>query len=62
MTRNDVIETLADYYGLDYPEMKENGEYDLRNNYDWQAGCAMNGGYWLTLSDVVYALRDYYDE
>lgn len=55
MDRKEIIERLAEYFGID-PD--ENGEYDL-DSYDWQAGCSMGyGGIWLTLANVVEALAD----
>ena len=55
MDREEIIEKLAFYFGLD---TNEDGEYDL-DSYDWQAGCSMgHGGLWLNLANVVDALTE----
>ena len=55
MDREEIIEKLASYFGL---EPGEDGEYDL-DSYDWQAGCSMGyGGLWLNLANVVDALTE----
>ena len=55
MDREEIIERLAEYFGI---EPDENGEYDL-NDYDWQAGASMGyGGMWLNLANVVEALTE----
>jgi len=62
--KDKLIETLAEYFGLDLPEYK-NGEYDIHNKYSWVAGCSMGGGFdapWLTLENVVDALSDFCDD
>ena len=55
MDREELIEKLAFYFGLEPDE--ETGEYEL-DSYDWQAGCSMGGGIWLNLANVVDALAD----
>lgn len=61
MTRNELVEALADYYGLDYPEYDEkHNKYKVRG-YDWEAGC-YNNHTWMSLQEVVYALEDLCDE
>lgn len=60
MTKDEMIEALADYFGIDVPE-KENGRYCW--DYDWESGCSFgNLGPWLTLKNVVYALEDYCED
>ena len=61
MTKNDMIEALADYFGFDYPDVDpDTGEYDL-GTYDWEAGCYA-GDAWMSLKNVVYALEDLCEE
>lgn len=48
MEREEIIEMVADWFGI---EPDENGEHDI-NGYDWQAGCYMNGT-WFCLAEVV---------
>lgn len=54
MSREEIIECLAEYYDI---EPDENGEYDLES-YDWQSGCNVNGS-WLCLADIVDCLAGY---
>ncbi len=62
MTRNDMIEALADYFGYDYPDIDpDTGEYDLENDYNWISGCYA-GHTWMSLKNVVYALEDLCEE
>ena len=51
MSRTEVIEALADYFGVDVPK-------DIHRDYDWNSGCSMRGSSdnWLTLANVVEAL------
>jgi hypothetical protein len=55
MTRNELIETLARYYGLRLPEKDSKGRYIIEG-HDWEAGCSKNGR-WLSLEDIVCALE-----
>lgn len=48
MERQEIMEVLAEYYGI---ESNENGEYDIED-YDWQAGCYTNGR-WMSLGEIV---------
>lgn len=62
MTKNEMIEALADFFQVDLPKM-ENGEYDIRHEYDWISGCSMGSGRnWLTLENVVNALSDFCED
>lgn len=60
MTRDDLIEALADYFGLALEIDSGTGEYDL-NNYDWEAGCYCNDA-WMSPRNVVYALEHLCEE
>lgn len=51
MERDEIIEALADYFGI---EPNEEGEYDL-DDYDWQSGCSFNGR-WMNLATIVEIL------
>ena len=53
MERTEIIEKLAEYFGI---EPDENGEYDL-DSYDWQSGCSFKGT-WLSLANIVDCLAD----
>lgn len=59
MTRNEVVEAVADYFGIDYPEKDEDGQYDC-TGYDWEAGCYA-GHVWMSLSAFIDALDEYND-
>lgn len=52
MSRQEIMEMLADWFHVD-PD--ENGEYDI-NDYDWQSGCSFNGE-WLCLAEIVECLE-----
>ena len=55
MTRNEIVEKVCEWYGIDTDDLekKENGEYDL-NSYTFEAGCSLrSGGAWLNLGSVV---------
>lgn len=58
MTRDDlreeVVQGVAEYYGI---EPDEEGKYNL-NDYEWQAGCYIRNGHWLSLADVVACIMD----
>lgn len=56
MDEREVIEALAVYFGI---EPNDEGEYDTRS-YDWVSGCSMGNGsdHWLTLANVLEALRE----
>ena len=63
MTRDEMIEHLADYFGLEYPEeTDDDGHYRIRNEYYWQTGAYLKDSIFLSLGDVVSALEDYCDE
>lgn len=49
MDRQEIMEHIAEWFGI---EPNENGEFDI-DDYDWQAGCYVNGGRWLSLAEVV---------
>jgi len=51
MAREDIINMLADWFGI---EPDENGEHDT-DSYEWQAGCYKNG-HWFSLAEVVECL------
>lgn len=55
MDREEMIERLAEYFGIEPDE--ETGEYDL-NDYEWQAGCSFGGGVWLNLANIIECLTD----
>ena len=57
MDEREVIEALANYFGIEPDE--ETGEYNLKS-YDWISGCSMGNGsdHWLTLANVIEALRE----
>lgn len=59
MSRNEIVEAVADYYGIDYDDIdkKDNGDYDIRNDYNFQAGCSMGNGTWLNLESVVKCIE-----
>ena len=52
MTREEIMEALAEWFGI---EPNEDGEYDIED-YDWQAGCYMNRN-WLSLAEVVKCIE-----
>ena len=56
MDREEIINALAEYFGI---EPSEDGEYDL-TDYDWTAGCrfAYGSDRWLSLANVVKALTE----
>ena len=58
-----LIEAICDEYGLDYPELWDNGDEnderteeeiyeDKLNSYDFKSGCYINGE-WLSLAKIV---------
>lgn len=55
MERQEIMEALAQWFGI---EPNENGEFDI-DDYDWQAGCYVNGGRWLILANeaVTYTFK-----
>ena len=53
MSREELMERLADWFGI---EPDENGEYDI-TDYDWTSGCYMNHT-WFSLAEVVRCLED----
>lgn len=53
MDREEIIERLADYFGIE----PEDGDYDL-DGYDWQSGAYLNGREWLSLAVIVDILAD----
>ena len=57
MTREEIIELLAEHYGIERDE--ETGEYDL-DDYDWQAGCYARSE-WLSLAAIVDLVSPYLD-
>lgn len=55
MSMKEIIERLADAYGI---EPDEDGFYDL-DDYDWRSGCGFSRGWnFLSLKNVVEALVD----
>lgn len=57
MDRNEIIEKLCNYFGLEYPEM-ENGEYNTSDDYDWESGAYNSYGRWISLNEMVKALTE----
>ena len=55
MTRNDLVEAVADYFGLDYPEKDGDGQY-ICEGYDWEAGC-YGENVWMSLANFVEAVE-----
>ena len=49
MNRQDVVDMVADYYGI---ETDDNGHAN-EESYAFQSGCSIGNGTWLTLSSVV---------
>ena len=54
MTRQEMIEKLAEYFDI---EPNEDGEYDL-DDYEWTAGCRFNGSTWLNLKNIINCLAE----
>ena len=54
MDRQEIMERVAEWFGI---EPDENGEYDI-DDYDWQAGCYINGGKFLNLGEVVRCIEN----
>lgn len=54
MSRQEIMEYLAEWFGI---EPDEDGEYDI-NDYDWQAGCYMNHK-WFSLAEVVQCIESF---
>jgi len=54
MTRNEIVERVCDWYGVDTSDLerKENGDYDL-NSYTFEAGCSLRSGVWFNLGSIV---------
>lgn len=52
MTRKEIMEALADWFGID---PNEDGKYDI-DSYDWQAGC-YKGRKWFSLAEVVECIE-----
>lgn len=51
MTKEELIEALADYFEVEIPD-------NIYRDYDWNSGCAMGDGrQWLTLANVVEAIE-----
>lgn len=48
MDRSELLERLAEHYGVDSMDT---------NSYDWQCGCYVNG-VWLSLAEIVKCLED----
>jgi len=61
MTRNEAIEAVADYYRLDYPDMDENGNYIISDDYDWESGC-YSGSRWMSLKNFIRAIEHLFDD
>lgn len=53
MTREEIMEYVAEYFGI---EPNEDGEHDIRD-YDWQSGCYINGK-WFCLAKVVEMIEN----
>lgn len=53
MERQEIMEKVAEWYGI---EPDENGEYDI-DSYDWQAGCYIARGTFLNLAGVVRCIE-----
>jgi len=54
MSREEIMECVAEYFGIE----NETGEYDIRD-YDWQAGCYMGNGRFLSLGEVVKCIESF---
>lgn len=55
MTREEIMERIADFYGI---EPSDNGEYDI-DSYNWQAGCSLGrDGAWLCLASIVDLIEE----
>lgn len=61
--KKELIEAICDEYGLDYPELGDNGDdedtrttdelyEDKLNSYDFKSGCYIKGE-WLSLAKIV---------
>lgn len=59
MTRDTMIEALANYFKIDL-EVDENENYII-NSYDWESGCYC-GDVWFSLKSVIRALEGYCEE
>lgn len=59
MTRNEVVEAVADYFGIDYPEKDEDGQY-ICEGYEWEAGC-YGRNRWMSLASFIEAIDEYND-
>lgn len=57
MTREELIELLAEHYGIERDE--ETGEFDL-DDYDWQSGCYARNR-WFSLAEIVDIVSPYLD-
>ena len=55
MSKNEIIEKLAQYYGLEL-NTDEKGRYDI-SGYDWISGCKLGNG-WLSLEEIICALTE----
>ena len=53
MDREEIMERVAEWFGI---EPNEDGSYDIED-YDWQAGCYINGGKFLNLEQVVMCIE-----
>ena len=61
MSRDEIIETVAEFFGIDIDDISkdDDGHYDIRNDYDFQAGCSLgSGGKWLNLANVVRCIEE----
>lgn len=61
MTRNQIIEEVAEFYEIDLSEIEkdEDGNYDIANNYYFVIGGTLGvGGKWLTLESVVDLIEE----
>lgn len=60
MTRNEIIEKIADYFGIEYDEIDktENGDYDINNDSNFQTKCILSGGKYVNLADIVKLIEE----
>ena len=60
MTRNEIIEKIADYFGIEYDEIDktENGDYDINNDSNFQTKCILSGGKYVNLVDIVKLIEE----
>ena len=60
MSRDEIVETVAEFFDIDIDDISkdDDGHYDIHNDYDFQAGCSLGGGKWLNLANVVRCIEE----